>query len=76
MMYKELFGDTVCRLRKGKKLSRRELGQLLGINRETVKKWETHEECPSVFLLPLLVELLDDTEGDLFLYYYDFLEVA
>jgi transcriptional regulator with XRE-family HTH domain len=76
MMYKEMFGDTVYRLRKMKKLSRCELGKLLGIDRETVRKWETHEECPSVNLLPLLVELLDDTEGDLFLYYYDFLEVA
>jgi transcriptional regulator with XRE-family HTH domain len=75
-MYKEMFGDTVYRLRKEKKLSRYELGKLLGIDRETVRKWEAHEECPSVNLLPLLVELLDDTEGDLFLYYYDFLEIA
>jgi DNA-binding transcriptional regulator YiaG len=75
-MMKKMFGDTVCRLRKGKKLSRCELGKLLGIGTETVRKWEAHEECPCVNLLPLLVELLDDTEGDLFLYYYDFLEVA
>jgi DNA-binding transcriptional regulator YiaG len=75
-MYKEMFGDTVCRLRKEKKLSRCELGKLLGINGKTVKKWEAHMECPGINLLPLLVELLDDTEGSLFLYYYDFLEVA
>ncbi|MDR2952535.1 MAG: helix-turn-helix domain-containing protein [Treponema sp.] len=75
-MHKEMFGNTVYRLRKRKKLSRRELGKLLGVNEKTVNKWEAHKECPSVNLLPLLVELLNDTEGDLFLYYYDFLEVA
>ena len=75
-MYKKMLGDTVCRLRKEKRLSQSELGALLGIGSKAVGKWESHEECPSITLLPILVELLNDAEGDLFLYYYDFMGVA
>jgi len=71
-----LFGDAVYRLRKQKKLSQFKLGALLGVECKAVKKWELHEECPSINLLPFLVQLLDDTEGDLFLYYYDFMGAA
>jgi len=76
MIYQQLFGNTVYSLRKQKRLSQSELSILLGVDSKAVKKWELHEECPSITLLPFLVELLNDTEGDLFLYYYDFLEVA
>ena len=76
MVNKKMFGDTIHRLRKEKRLSQSELGKLLGIGGKAVGKWESYKECPSITLLPFLVELLDDTEGDLFLYYYDFLEVA
>jgi len=76
MAHQRMFGDTVYRLRKQKKLSESELGLLLGVGSRAVRKWELHDECPSITLLPFLVELLDDTEGDLFLYYYDFLEAV
>ena len=75
-MYKKRFGDTVYRLRKEKGLSQSELGTLLGIGSKAVGKWEAYKECPSITLLPLLVQLLDDAEGDLFLYYYDFAGVS
>jgi transcriptional regulator with XRE-family HTH domain len=67
-----MFGDTIYRLRKKKKLSLCELGKLLGTDSKVIYKWESHKECPSITLVPLLVQLLDDDEGDLFLYYYDF----
>jgi DNA-binding transcriptional regulator YiaG len=76
MTYKKMLGDTIYRMRKEKRLCKCELSKLLGIDPKAIGKWEAHEECPSVNLLPLLVELLDDTEDSLFLYYYDFLEVT
>ena len=76
MVYKKMFGDTIYRLRKEKRMSQSELGTLLGIGGKAVGKWESHEECPGITLLPILVQLLDDTEGDLFLHYYDFVGVA
>jgi len=76
MAYKKMFGDTIYRLRKQKKLSRFELGSLLGVDSLAVRNWELHEGCPTITLLPFLVQLLNDTEGDLFLYYYDFVEAA
>jgi len=76
MAYKKMFGDTIYRLRKQKKLSRFELGSLLGVDSLAVRNWELHKGCPTITLLPFLVQLLNDTEGDLFLYYYDFVEAV
>ena len=75
-MYKKMLGDTIYRLRKEKGLSQAELGALLNVDSKAVKKWELYVECPGITLLPVLVELLNDAEGNLFLYYYDFVGVA
>jgi len=76
MAHKKLFGEAVYRLRKEKRLSQSELGALVGVDSKIIDRWESYKECPGITLLPFLVQLLNDTEGDLFLYYYDFMEAA
>jgi len=73
-MYKQMLGDTIYRLRKEKGLSQSELGRLAGVSSTTVRKWEKYRGCPNIYLLPLLNRILgtDGIDGDIFLYYYDF----
>jgi len=72
--YKRMLGETIYRLRKEKRLSKSELGKMAGVSGGTVKKWEQHKECPDIRLVPLLDRILgtDGIDGDIFLYYYDF----
>ena len=71
-----MLGDTIYRLRKEKGLSQIKLAQLAGVEVNCVVKWERHEECPDIKLVPLLDQLLEKpangTDSALYLYYYDF----
>jgi len=73
-MYKEMLGNTIYKLRKEKGLSQSELGRLAGVSCKTVRKWEKYRGCPKITLLPLLDQILgtENVDGDIFLYYYDF----
>jgi len=77
-MRKEMLGDTICKLRKEKRLSQSELGRLVGVSGKTVRKWEQYKECPNICLLPLLDRVLgkENVDSEIFLYYYDFLGAA
>jgi len=73
-VHKKMLGDTICKLRKEKGLSQSELGRLAGVSGKTVRKWEKYRGCPNIRLLPLLDRILgtENVDGDIFLYYYDF----
>jgi len=73
-MYKTMLGDTIYRLRKERGLSQAELGRLAGVSGKTVSKWEKYRGCPNIRLVPLLNRILytENIDGDIFLYYYDF----
>ena len=68
-----MMGDTICKLRNELEMSQDELSKLAGVSRKTIIKWETHEECPKITMIPFLVKILGDVKGDLFLYYYDYI---
>ena len=74
---RKMMGDTIYRLRTEKGLSQVKLAQLAGVEVNCVIKWETHEECPNIKLVPLLDQLLEKpangTDSALYLYYYDFI---
>ena len=80
LISKKMLGDTIYRLRTESGLSQSKLAELVGVDTNCVIKWETHEECPNINLVPLLDQLLekttDKTDSDLYLYYYDFVGVA
>ena len=77
---KKTLGDTIYKLRTKSGLSQSKLAELVGVDVKCVVKWETHEECPTINLVPLLDQLLEKningTDSDLYLFYYDFLGVA
>jgi transcriptional regulator with XRE-family HTH domain len=64
-MYKKMLGETIYRLRKEKKLSQTELGELVGVSNKAVSKWETYEANPDIVLLPLLAQALGVTADEL-----------
>ena len=76
LMNKKMLGDTIYRLRTEKGLSRSKLAKLVGVEVNRVIKWETHEECPNINLVPILDQLLEKSangiDSALYLYYYDF----
>ena len=42
------FGDNLRTLRKKKKISQEKLGELVGVSRQSVSKWECGEAYPEV----------------------------
>ena len=42
------FGDNLKRVRKMRKISQEELADKLGVSRQSVSKWETGENYPSM----------------------------
>ncbi|MDD6158445.1 MAG: helix-turn-helix domain-containing protein [bacterium] len=51
-------GDTIRRLREGKKLTQRELAERLCVSDKTVSKWETGRGLPDITILPELGDAL------------------
>ena len=43
------FGENLKLIRKSKKISQEDLADKLGISRQSVSKWETGENYPSMF---------------------------
>ena len=42
------FGDNLKRVRKIRKISQEDLAEKLGVSRQSVSKWETGENYPSM----------------------------
>ena len=42
------FGDNLKNIRKQRKISQEELAEKLGISRQSISKWETGENYPSM----------------------------
>ena len=61
----EKIGDFISKLRKEKKLTQKELADLLHITDKAVSKWERGLGCPDVSLLGELSEILDVGIGEL-----------
>lgn len=63
----EQFGNRLMYLRKGKGLSQEELGNQIGVSRQTVSKWELNQTTPEMDKLVLLGNLfhisLDELVG-------------
>ncbi len=51
-------GQLICRLRKEKGMTQKQLAELLMLSPKTVSKWECGSGCPDISLLPQLAELL------------------
>jgi transcriptional regulator with XRE-family HTH domain len=58
-----MFGDRLSELRKRKNVSRRELADILGVDKETIKSWELGRRTPKD--IDLLVKLADFFDCDL-----------
>ena len=42
------FGDNLKNIRKSKKISQEDLADKLGVSRQSISKWETGENYPSM----------------------------
>lgn len=51
------FGDNLKLIRKSKKISQEELAFKLGVSRQSVSKWETGENYPSMFNIMCLCDI-------------------
>ena len=51
------FGDNLKLIRKSKKISQEELAEKLGVSRQSVSKWETGENYPSMFNIMCLCDI-------------------
>ncbi len=58
-------GEFIKNLRLEKKLTQRELGELIGIDDKTISKWETGIYLPDVVIIPKLCKVLDVTADEL-----------
>lgn len=57
-MKKNSLGNFISLLRKEKKLTQKQLAELLNVSDKTVSHWECDETSPDISLLPQLAELL------------------
>jgi len=55
----EQFGNRLMNLRKGKGLSQEELGNQVGVSRQTVSKWELNQTTPEMDKLVLLGDIFN-----------------
>ena len=63
------FGIKLSKLRKERKLTQEELGELLGINGKSVSKWERGITMPSVENILKICVLFRISSDELFLIY-------
>lgn len=61
----EKMGKFIAEQRKEKKMTQKELADLLDITDKAVSKWERGLSCPDISLLSTLAELLEVTTGEL-----------
>lgn len=60
-------GNFICKQRKEKGLTQKQLGDILGVTDKAVSKWENGSAVPRIQLLPKLAEVLDCSQEELFL---------
>ena len=53
-------------MRKEKGMKQRDVAKILGVDRTTVSKWETGENCPHSKIFPKLAETYGCTTDELF----------
>ena len=54
-------GERISRLRKEKKLTQKQLAELMGVSAQAVSKWENDISCPDIMLLYPLTRVLGTT---------------
>ena len=54
---REMFGDKVKEMRKAQHLRQNDLGEMLGVSKQTVSSWESHRCMPDVKPLVALSRL-------------------
>lgn len=59
-------GNFINQLRKEKKLTQSELGEMIGVTNKAVSKWEVGENTPDSSLLPKIAKVLGVTVDELF----------
>lgn len=59
------FGDNLKQIRKSKKISQEELAEKLGVSRQSVSKWETGENFPSMQNIMCLCDVFKCNINDL-----------
>lgn len=63
-----IFANTLRKLREGKGLSQRELGELLFVNHSTVARWESATRLPDAAMIPRIANCLGADANTLFEY--------
>lgn len=53
------FGDNLKQIRKSKNISQEDLAEKLGVSRQSVSKWETGENYPSMFNIMCLCDIFN-----------------
>lgn len=69
MLINNEFGISLAKLRKERRLTQEELGELLGINGKSVSKWERGITRPSVENILKICVLFRISSDELFLIY-------
>lgn len=59
------FNEKIIMLRKNKNLSQEDLGNELGVARQTISKWELGETTPEMDKLIKMSEIFENTLDDL-----------
>lgn len=53
------FGDNLKQIRKSKNISQEDLAERLGVSRQSISKWETGENYPSMFNIMCLCDIFN-----------------
>lgn len=54
------FKENLARIRRGKNITQERLGELCGVSRQAVTKWESGESLPDLYKLVEIYELIKD----------------
>lgn len=68
-------GNSLFKARKKSGLSQEEVGEKLGVTRQTISKWETDETIPDIFQTKKMSKLYNITLDDLIEYNPDVKEI-
>ncbi len=65
-MEQSSMGEIICRYRKEKGLTQKQLAELVGVTNKAISKWETGEGFPDIMSIPCLVQALGISADELF----------
>lgn len=65
MVDSKQLGQFICTCRKAKKLTQKQLGELLDVTEKAVSKWETGRSIPDIRIIEALCEALEIDIGEL-----------